>query len=406
MKPMQPGITEIAGYKITELLGSGGMGNVYKAWHPSLQREAAIKILHQADMADRFQNEAYIQSSVSHPNIARLYEYLPSAQNPCIIMEYVHGQTLDAYLHTRGKLSSAEVEHIIQQVATALAYLHSKNILHRDIKPQNFKIQPDGVVKMLDFGIAKSKYSPKLTQFGFVVGTTEYMAPEQFNQQPEKKSDIWSLGVMAYELVTGYMPFESQSQVALRAKIEKGQFTKPSLLVPDLSPAMGAFIEKTLRVNTKARISAAEALACFIGQEQKTFAKPALPEINNRNWFTPKKIIAASGILLLLLIVALSGKKNSAQDIPHDMLADTTGVAPVQHNTTERTIKINTPSIDNATLIFPDGQQKAVPCDITGVPGQNIEFTIHADGYADKKVQVEITDRRSAYEYNLEKLNP
>ena len=187
MKSIQLGITEIAGYRLVELIGTGGMGNVYRARHDALNREAAVKILHQQHMADRFRNEAYIQSSVSHPNIARLYEYLPLENMPCIIMEYVQGQPLDALLRTAGKLPNEQTEHIIAQVAAALAYLHAKEIVHRDIKPSNFKVQPDGTVKMLDFGISKNKYTPKLTQLGFVVGTTEYMAPGTVSPAAGKK---------------------------------------------------------------------------------------------------------------------------------------------------------------------------------------------------------------------------
>ena len=134
-------IKEIAGYHLAERIGSGGMGDVYKAYNQTLNRTAAVKILHQKDMAERFRNEAYIQSSVSHPNIACLYEYLVAGDTPCIIMEYVEGESLDTYLRKKGKLSNDETENILGQIASAIAYLHSKEILHRDIKPQNFKIQ-------------------------------------------------------------------------------------------------------------------------------------------------------------------------------------------------------------------------------------------------------------------------
>ena len=178
-------ITEIAGYHLTDRIGSGGMGDVYKGYNKALQRLAAVKILHQKEMAERFRNEAYIQASVSHPNIACMYEYIVSRGIPCIIMEYVEGENLDSYLHRKGKLTNQEAEVIIRQVASALAYLHKKDIVHRDIKPQNFKIHSNGKVTMLDFGIAKAKYTPKLTQQGFAVGTTEYMAPAQFKHRAD-----------------------------------------------------------------------------------------------------------------------------------------------------------------------------------------------------------------------------
>ena len=116
---------------------------------------------------------------------------------------------------------------------------------------------------MLDFGISKNKYTPKLTQMGFVVGTTEYMAPEQFQQKVELKSDIWSLGVLAYELLTGYLPFEADNPVTLRSKIEHGGFTDPKVLVPQLSEKLKVFFDKSLRLNPSGRLSAAEIVTLF-----------------------------------------------------------------------------------------------------------------------------------------------
>ncbi|MEJ7589472.1 MAG: serine/threonine-protein kinase, partial [Ferruginibacter sp.] len=218
--------TEVAGYRLGERIGSGGMGEVYKAYNSTLNRMAAVKILYQPGMVERFQNEAYIQSSITHPNIARLYEFTKCGDNQCIVMEFVEGESLDNLLRRKKQLSSEETEDIIGQVVSALAYLHKNEIIHRDIKPQNFRIQPDRTVKMLDFGIAKHKFSPKLTQLGFIVGTSEYMAPEQFQQEPEQKSDVWALGVMTYELITGYMPFEASNPSSLQFKINKGSYTE------------------------------------------------------------------------------------------------------------------------------------------------------------------------------------
>jgi eukaryotic-like serine/threonine-protein kinase len=400
MKLIQLGITELAGYRIMEAIGSGGMGNVYKAWHNGLQREAAIKILHQHTMADRFRNEAYIQSSVSHPHIARLYEYLPMEQMPCIIMEYVHGETLDAFLFRHGKLSNLQTSSIIAQIAAALAHLHAKDIVHRDIKPSNFKIQPDGMVKMLDFGIAKNKYTPKLTQLGFVVGTTEYMAPEQFHQQPERKSDTWSLGVLTYELLTGYLPFDAPNPVTLRAKILKGEYTRPSVMVPGIGSELQLLIQKCLCVNAGSRMTAAQAVdllaqhntALVAGKASRRFALPRL--LTRRN-------IAVAAVVLVSFFIIFSFAGNSSTEDHTDSSTALKNTASLTGN--EKKVKINAPSIDNALIVFPNGDSKTLPCEITGHQGENIEFTIRASGYADKKVQVEINDRRSAYEYNLEK---
>ncbi len=395
-------ITEIAGYRLTVRLGSGGMGDVYKAYNATLNRTAAIKILHQKEMGDRFRNEAYIQSSVSHPNIARLYEYLVTGETACIIMEFVEGDPLDVYLHKKGKLSNEETEHIIKQIAAALAYLHSKDILHRDIKPQNFKVQPNGIITMLDFGIAKNKYTPKLTQQGYMVGTTEYMAPEQFRQQVEKKSDIWSLGVMTYELLTGHMPFGADNAVAMRFKIEKGDYTKPRVLVPAVSNKLNTVIEKCLQVNTSNRLSAAD-VEMLLGDKKaepaaknKTVTAPVQLKINRKTG-----IIAACIALVIIIAVIIpkgTDTKPGGENIPEEKDKPEQLTSEVQ----QLTIDVNNAS--NAYIVFPDGTTKKLPYAISGKEGENFQFTLQAEGYESKNVDVGITVGRKSYEYNLEKI--
>ena len=394
-------ITEIAGYRLTERLGSGGMGDVYKAYNAALNRTAAIKILHQKEMGDRFRNEAYIQSSVTHPNIARLYEYLVTGETACIIMEFVEGDPLDVHLHRKGKLSNEETENIIKQIAAALAYLHSKDILHRDIKPQNFKVQPNGTITMLDFGIAKNKYTPKLTQQGYMVGTTEYMAPEQFRQQVEKKSDIWSLGVMAYELITGHMPFGADNAVTMRFKIEKGDYTKPRVLVPAVSAKLNTVIEKCLQVNTSNRLSAAEVEMLLSEKKPEPAAKnkttaPVQLKLNRKTGIIAACI--ALIIIIVLIIPAGSGKKAGGESLSGE-----------NDNTLQQTSEIQKLTIDvnnasNAYIVFPDGTTEKLPFAISGKEGENFQFTLQAEGYESKKVDVGITIGRKSYEYNLEKI--
>ena len=248
----------VRGYRITEFLGAGGMGEVYKAEHQTLSRTAAIKLLFQREQAARFQNEAYIQSSIRHPNIASLYELTTLDDKPCIIMEFVPGLTIDQYLHKKGKLNNDEAQRIFQQVVEAIAHLHEKNILHRDIKPSNIKVMPDGTVKLLDFGISKASYTPKLTQEGFIIGTSEFMAPEQFRHRPELKSDVWALGILLYNLTTGFLPFEDPDPLTLRQKIEQVNFTNPRILNPNLSKQLSELIVNCLKHTASKRPSASQ----------------------------------------------------------------------------------------------------------------------------------------------------
>ena len=393
-------ITEIAGYRLTTRLGSGGMGDVYKAYNAALNRTAAIKILHQKEMGDRFRNEAYIQSSVSHSNIARLYEYLVTGETACIIMEFVDGDSLDVYLHRKGKLSSEETENIIKQIAAALAYLHSKDILHRDIKPQNFKVQPNGTVTMLDFGIAKNKYTPKLTQQGYMVGTTEYMAPEQFRQQVEKKSDTWSLGVLAYELVTGHMPFDADNAMAMRLKIEKGDYAKPRVLVPSVSDKLSRLIEKCLQVNTANRLSAADVEVLLNGQNIPVASiSKATSQFQQK--FNSKTILIAAAVLILILIAVLIPRGSDKKPTGNDgNINNSSG----QQTSELQQLTIDVPNATNAYIVFPDGNTEKLPYVISGKEGDNFQFTLQADGYESKSVEVPITIGRKSYEYNLEKI--
>lgn len=396
---------QLAGYMIQEKIGMGGMGEVYKAFHPGLNRVAAIKILHQKDMAERFRNEAYIQSSVNHPHIAKLYEYLDHGDKPCIIMEYVEGFPLDDYIARKGRLGNEETEKIISQVASALSYLHQKDILHRDIKPQNFKIDRDGNVKMLDFGISKNKYTPKLTQLGFVVGTTEYMAPEQFQQQVEKKSDIWSLGVMTYEMLTGHMPFDSNNVFSLRAQIVKASFTDPRILVPQISDKLATIVDRCLKINPAARMSAREIEDLLNGRQSSVSADMA-------SWMNrikvPKQRVLFYGVglavvvIMIFLLANLPSNKQQEADIPYRLKPDSVKLS----NDQQIRMQINVPGIPGATIQLPDGSIHPVPYTISGNEGQRIDFILRAEGYHEfVQKDFVFNNRRSSYAVNLKKKN-
>jgi len=385
---------QVAGYQVMERIGSGGMGEVYKAFHPGLGRTAAVKMLYQKEMTARFENEAYIQASIQHPNIARVYEYCHSGGRPCIIMEYVDGLSLDQQLRAKGRLDNNELARLLLQIVDALKHLHDRGIIHRDIKPQNFKLEPGGQIKMLDFGIAKKKNAPRLTQLGFVIGTTEYMAPEQFRNVHDQRCDIWSLGVMTYELATGYLPFESTEPADLRNRIQRGQFTPPRVLVPQLSPAIESIINGTLRAGPSARLSLEEIRGLLSGQlHRKGIALPSFSAMHKR--YIAYGAAGLCGILLVSFLIANSGNEATAELPAVDSV--------MQHE--HFRVKVNVPSVSGASLVLPDGSQQPVPFDFEGHEGRTMEFTIRADGYVDKKVRLTITPRRRTYEYTLDKIN-
>lgn len=253
----------IKGYILTQWLGSGGMGEVYQAQHQTSRRLAAVKVLYRTDQAARFKNEAYIQASVQHPHIAALYEYTIENGTPCIIMEYVEGITLEKLIKRQGRLPESFVWKIMEQIVLAVVHLHERNIIHRDLKPGNVKVNRESFAKLLDFGIAKSVYTPKLTQEGYIVGTSHYMAPEQFQNKVGIESDCWALGVLFYEMLTGYLPFDGRSETEVRLKIEKGNYTAPDLLVPEVSKRSKRLIQRLLKANASSRMNANELLTAL-----------------------------------------------------------------------------------------------------------------------------------------------
>ena len=314
------------------------MGEVYKAEHQTLSRTAAIKLLFQREQAARFQNEAYIQSSIRHPNIASLYEFTTLDDKPCIIMEFVPGLTIDQYLHKKGKLNNEEAQRIFQQVVEAIAHLHEKNILHRDIKPSNIKVMPDGTVKLLDFGISKASYTPKLTQEGFIIGTSEFMAPEQFRHRPELKSDVWALGILLYNLTTGFLPFEDPNPLTLRQKIEQVHFTNPRILNPNLSKQLSELIVNCLKHTASKRPSASQlstALSANKPIHNQVFIADYFQGFIEHQW---AKWLAVGVIVLVLAIVWLKQPDNTE---------------PTQK---KQTISIQVGNTNRAELILPDGK--------------------------------------------------
>lgn len=250
----------INGYVLTQWLGSGGMGEVYMAQHHATRQTAAVKVLHRSDQVARFRNEAYIQSSVKHPHIATLYGFSVENGTPCIIMEYVEGITLEKLIKRQGRLPEAFVWKVMTQVTAAVAHLHEQGIIHRDLKSGNIKVNRESMAKLLDFGIAKASYTPKLTAEGYIVGTAHYMAPEQFNGHVSIASDCWALGVLMYELLTGALPFEGRTETEVRIRIERGQYTEPDLLIPEISKKSKRLISKLLRPTPTQRMNAKDLL--------------------------------------------------------------------------------------------------------------------------------------------------
>src|SRR6059036_2224828 len=211
-------------YEILEELGRGGMAIVFKAREKQLERDVAIKVLpfslaFDKEFVERFQREARTSAKLEHPGIIRIYRVGKSGRVIYFVMKFLRGKPLSSVLAARGSLPPAEIRQILVQVARALAYAHKSGIVHRDIKPDNIMFDEHGQAVVTDFGIAKAATGGKLTGTGMSIGTPHYMSPEQARaQQLDGRSDIYSLGVVAYQCLTGSVPFDGEDSFSIGYK--------------------------------------------------------------------------------------------------------------------------------------------------------------------------------------------
>ncbi len=246
-------------YEIIRLIGEGGMANVYLAYDTILERNVAIKVL-RGDLADdekfvrRFQREALSASSLSHPNIVEMYDVGEDNGNFYIVMEYINGKTLKQLIKKRGHLTVSESIDIMCQLTDGLAHAHDSYIIHRDIKPQNIMVLEDGLVKITDFGVAMALNASDLTQTNSVMGSVHYLPPEQAAGKGSTiKSDIYSLGIVFYEMLAGTMPFRGETAVEIALKHIKDPMPSIRKVNPKVPQSVENIILKATAKNPKNR---------------------------------------------------------------------------------------------------------------------------------------------------------
>src|SRR5713101_7759220 len=226
-------------YEILEELGRGGMAIVFKAREKQLDRDVAIKVLpfslaFDKEFVERFQREARTSAKLEHPNIIPIYRVGKSGRVIFFVMKFLRGKPLSSVLAARGTLAPAEIRQVLAQVARALAYAHRSGIVHRDIKPDNIMFDEHGLAMVTDFGIAKAATGGKLTGTGMSIGTPHYMSPEQARAQPlDGRSDLYSLGVVAYQCLTGGIPFDGEDSFAIGYKHIMEELPTPPLESPE-----------------------------------------------------------------------------------------------------------------------------------------------------------------------------
>ncbi len=262
---------ETRGYKVVSELGAGGMATVYKAIQKSLDRPVAIKELKKAFLADeqiarRFEREARLAASFQHENIVHIYDYW-STPDHCIVMEYVEGADLAEIIEKTGPLPVDVGVMIALQVCSALDYAHMRGLIHRDIKPSNIMIKNNGEAKLMDFGIAYTKALQTLTQPGTMIGTPAYMSPEQILGQPlDHRSDIFSFGIVLYEMFTGVKPFQDEDTRSVSAKIVSDRFSSPRRMNKEIPLRLQRVIKKCLKKKPQKRFQSMLEVARDLGK--------------------------------------------------------------------------------------------------------------------------------------------
>ncbi len=259
------------GYEIVAELGSGGMALVYKAVQKSLGRFVAIKELHKSLHGDpqqvqRFEREAKTSASFQHENIVHIYDYWP-APHYSIVMEFVDGTDLSQILDQGGPLPVSVGVMIALQACIALDYAHHAGFIHRDIKPGNIMVKRNGEVKLMDFGIAHTRHLQPLTLPGTFLGTPAYMSPDQIlGLQLDARSDIFSLGIVLYEMFTGVKPFEDEDDHNLTARILESKFRAPRRINSDIPRRLQRIIKKCLKKKPQRRFTNMQELGRALGK--------------------------------------------------------------------------------------------------------------------------------------------
>jgi eukaryotic-like serine/threonine-protein kinase len=308
---------KLGDYEILGILGAGGMGKVYKVRNTISDRVEAMKILlpdllGQKDLADRFLREIKVLASLNHPNIAALRTALTLDNQLVMIMEFVDGVTLSSRLH-QGAIPPAQAVKYIDQVLDALSYAHKQNIIHRDIKPANMMLTPDGSVKLMDFGIARSATDRSLTLTGTTLGSLNYMPPEQVKGDPaDNRSDLYSLGVSLYEMVTGQLPFQADSNYAMMAAHLQEVPKPPIVLRPGIPQALNQIIVMALAKDPGQRFQSADA---FRGALKSVSAQGAATEVDPRS-YAPSGAARAGSATALFQETPASQSPTTVLDTP------------------------------------------------------------------------------------------
>jgi serine/threonine-protein kinase len=338
----------IAGrYEVEELVGHGGMSSVYKARDALLERHVALKILHEQysndeDFVERFKREARSVAQLQHPNIVTVIDRGEEDGRQFIVFEYIEGENLKEHVVRKGRLDVREALEIADEVARGLAFAHGQGLIHRDVKPQNVLLNGDGRAKVTDFGIARTLDVDGMTQTGTILGTSNYIAPEQASGQPvDAHSDVYALGAVLYELLAGEVPFPGESFVAVAMK--HMHEPAPNLLDVrrDVPLRVAAAVDRALEKDPEQRFPtmdafAAELEACLAELDQepdgdKTMVIPSARRAAHRRkqvsrWPIVIGLLAALAIAAIVIGLIAAGGTNNGGAPAADKRVEVSGV--------------------------------------------------------------------------------
>lgn len=400
-------------YQIIDELGKGSMGVVYKAHDPQIDRIVALKVLRQDRMANtdfvqRFMKEAKAIGRLSHPNIVTVYDVGQDNDSIYIAMEFLEGSALSEIIKS-GPMSCEQVVAIGIQVADALNYAYRKGIVHRDVKPTNIIVTPEGQAKLTDFGIARIEdpLAQQQTQIGEILGTPAYMSPEQVKgQQIDNRSDLFSLGIILYELCTGKRPFTGDSMMAIFRQIMETEPPDPATVTPALHPALAATVMRSIRKKPDDRYQTGQELAealkkCLAPEVAET---PAPQAERRAAKSKPVGLYLVSLALLLGVIIGgvylfLSGHTTA----PPDQTATKTenlGRSAVP----AMPVSLNIASTPAGARIFLNGAFRGTTPSVLKLPLGKYEVRLSLQGYYDWEAQLQL-DKKGETPLSVELLS-